>query len=270
VVLSRLLRSAVVLLFAALPSVVCAQEKTVYDVSVRALANRRELTALTDSLEREVVRPGMKDSRRRSIQKDLDLQRQRLTTGDLAPGDRVLLRIFFDTPAQDALPTRQDTVTVTSESRIKVAGLPSISMRGVLRSEVETYLFGQISAVIRNARVSAVPLVSIGILGSVTRPGYFLVPITSSVTEAIMTAGGPSIDADPNGLVFQRGGREHWNRAVMTAAAQQQVSLGSLGADDGDVLVINKISAPLDRNFLLGALGFVFQGVLIATQLGNR
>lgn len=255
--------------FAALPSVVAAQGQSVYDVALRAMAGRRELTALADSLQREIAKSGVSDRRRRAMQQDLEHQRQRLVTGDLAPGDRLLLRVFNDAPRQDSTGTRPDTVIISSESTIRVAGLPAISMRGVLRSEVESHLVGQITAVIRNARVSAVPLVSVGILGAVTRPGYFFVPVTASVTEAIMTAGGPSADADPNGLVYQRGGREHWNRATMAAASQQQVSLSSLGAEDGDVLVVKKVSAPVDRSFVLGAFAFLLQSILVVTQLGG-
>ena len=268
--LSRLLRPALLLFAAAIPSIGAAQGQSVYDASIRALAGRRELTALADSLEKEIVRPGVSDRRRREIQMDLAAQRERLSVGDISPGDRILLRVFLDTPNQDSVSARRDTAIVSSESTIRVAGLPPISMRGVLRSEVERYLLGEISAVIRNARVFAVPLVSIGVLGAVARPGYFFVPVTSSVTEAIMAAGGPLGDADPNGLVFQRGGRVLWNRATMTAASQHQVSLGSLGADDGDVLLVKRSSAPLDRTFLLGAIGFVLQSLLIVTQLGSN
>ncbi|HYW32904.1 MAG TPA: SLBB domain-containing protein [Gemmatimonas sp.] len=266
---SHLLRSALLSLVAALPCVTEAQGQSVYETSIRALAGRRELTALADSLQREIARPGISDGRRRGMQRDLEEQRQRLAIGDLSPGDRILLRVYFDVPGQDSSSARRDTVIVSSESTIRVAGLSPISMRGVLRSEVESHLLGQISAVIRNARVSAVPLVSMGILGAVTRPGYFFIPVTSSVTEAIMTAGGPLPDANPNGLVFQRGGRERWNRATMTAASQQQVTLASLGAHNGDVLLVNKNPTPIDRGFVIGALGFVLQSVLIISQLGN-
>ena len=246
-----------------------AQAQSVYDVSVRAMADRRELTSIADSLEREIARSGVSSRRRRELQADLELQRQRLAVGDLAPNDRILLRVSSDTPRQDALVPQQDTIVVTPESTVQVPGMPPISMRGVLRSEVEVYLRNQIQAVIRNARVSAVPLVSIGVLGSVTRPGYFSVPITASVTEAIMAAGGPTADADPNGLELQRGGRARWNRATMTAASQRQVSLASLGADDGDALVVGKASAPLDRTTAFSIVAFLLQGVVIVTQLGT-
>lgn len=266
---SRLIRSALVILAAALPSEVCAQEQSLYDVSIRALATRRELIGLADSLDRELARPGMSGRKRNMMQADLETQRQRLALGDVAPGDRILLRVMNQLARQDTLTPQQDTVEVTPQTTVEVAGLPPISMRGILRSEVEGHLRTQIQAVIRNARVTAVPLVSIGVLGSVTRPGYFLVPITASVTEAIMAAGGPLGDADPNGHVLQRGGKDRWNRATMTAAAQRQVSIASLGADDGDVLIVAKTSVPLDRTTTLSMLGFVLQSVLIVTQLRN-
>jgi protein involved in polysaccharide export with SLBB domain len=140
-------------------------------------------------------------------------------------------------------------------------------MQGVLRSEVEGHLRSQISAVIRSARVSAVPLLSIGVLGAVTRPGYFWVPVTASVSDAIMVAGGPATDADLKSLVMLRAGKEQWSRATMTAALQRRISLGSLGADDGDVLSLSKAAAPLDRNFLMGALGLALQSVFLFSTL---
>ncbi len=242
-----------------MPNVLAAQGQSVYDVAIRALASRRDLRAITDSLEKEIASRGVSDKRRRAMEMELEAHRQRLANGDMAPGDRILVRVFFDAPREDPPGARQDTVIVSPESTIRVAGLPPISMKGILRSEVESHLLAQVSAVIRNARVSAVPLVSIGILGAVTRPGYFYVPMTSSVTDAIMVAGGPTADADPNGLVYQRGGRQHWDRGTMAAVSQRQVTLASLGADDGDVLVINKNSPPLDRGFLFGSLGLVAQ-----------
>lgn len=263
----RILRTALLFCTIALPSVVAGQGRSVYDASVRALAGRRELTALADSLARAMTQPGVSDARRRAMQEDLDIQRQRLAIGDISPGDRILVRMALDGMRQDTSGTRQDTLVISSESTIDVAGVPPISLRGLLHSEVERHVQSQITAVIRNARVSAVPLMSIGVLGSVTRPGYFFVPVTASVTEAIMAAGGPSVEADPNGLVLQRGGRPQWDSATMTAAIQQRVSLAGLGADDGDVLLMKKAPGSLDRSFLLGALGFVLQGVFIVGSL---
>lgn len=264
----RLLRFALLFLAAAVSSEARAQTQSVYDVSLRALATRGELTGIADSLDREIARAS--GGRRRTLQADLETQRQRLIVGDVAPGDRILLTVRSELQRQDSLTPRHDTIIVTTESTVQVPGLPPISMRGVLRSEVETHLRDQIHAVIRNARVSAVQLVSVGILGSVTRPGYFFVPITASVTETIMAAGGPSADADPNGLVFQRGGRDIWNRATMTAAAQRQVSLASLGTDDGDVLLVNKNATQIDRTSAVTIISFVLQSFVIVTQLRGR
>ena len=264
----RLLRFALLILAAAVSSEARAQTQSVYDVSLRALATRSELSGIVDSLDREIGRSS--GGRRRMLQADLETQRQRLIVGDVAPGDRILLTVRSELQRQDSLTPRHDTIVVTTESTVQVPGLPAISMRGVLRSEVETHLRDQIHAVIRNARVSAVQLVSVGVLGSVTRPGYFFVPITASVTETIMAAGGPSADADPNGLVFQRGGRDIWNRATMTAAAQRQVSLASLGTDNGDVLLVNKNATQIDRTSAITIISFVLQSFVIVTQLRSR
>ena len=265
----RPLRTALLVLATAVASdVAAAQEATVYDVSVRANASRTELAALVDSLQRQIAASGS-GSRRRALEQDLDIQLRRLASGDLRPGDRILLRIRPELPTQEAATIKEDTTLVTPQLTVEIPGLPPISMRGVLFADVDAHLRREVRAVIRNVRVTAVPLVSIGVLGSVTRPGYFLVPVSASVTEALMVAGGPLADADPNGLVLQRGGQEHWNRAIMTAASQRQVSLISLGVHDGDVLVVKRVAAPIDRTSTLSILSFVLQGVLILTQLRN-
>jgi len=243
-----------------LPGVVFAQELTVVEVSLRALASRTELTALADSIERALARSGIPDKRRRAMSADLERQRQRLAIGDILPGDRILLRYVTET-------ARQDTVVVSPESMLALSGMPPIRMGGLLWSEVESHLRDQVSPLVLNARVSAVPLVSIGVLGSVTRPGYFLVPITASIAESIMAAGGPTADADPNGIAMKHGGRDRWNRATMIAASQNQLSLASLGATNGDAFIVNKASPPFDRGFLIGVVGLLLQGVLIATAL---
>ena len=266
-VLSRPARAVLLIVAASLPCNAHAQEQSVYDVSIRTLASRLELTALADSLDREIALGRVSGRRRRMLQDDVATQRQRLAIGDILPGDRIYLHVVTDRPRQDSVAAPLDTVVVSSELTVQVPGLPPIPMRGVLYSEVESHLRTQITAVIRSARVSAVPLVSIGVLGSVSRPGYYYVPITLPVTQVVMAAGGPLGDADPNGIVLQRSGKDRWNRATMTAAAQRQVSLASLGADDGDVLFLSKTAAPLDRTSVFNIAGFVLQGFLIVSQL---
>lgn len=259
-VLRCLLRPALFLVAVLSPGVALAQGLTIVDVSKRALANRGELTALADSLGRELSRPGLPNRRRLEIVADQARQRQRLATGDLVPGDKILLRYTTDSP-------RQDTAVVSSELVISLPGIPAIRMVGVLWSEVEDHLREQLRPFVRNTQVSAVPLVSIGVLGAVARPGYYLVPITAPISEAIMVAGGPTTDAAPDGIAMKHAGRDRWNRATMIAASQNQLSLASLGAANGDVLLVTRASLPMDRGFLLAVVGLMVQGVLIVTAL---
>lgn len=259
-VLPRLLRLAFLLTAVAVPSVSGAQELTLYDVSLRALASRQALTSLVDSLERKLAQPGVSMRTQRVLRADIETQRQRLSLGDFAPGDRILVRYATEQ-------IRQDTVMVSPGSMVGLSGMPPISVRGVLWSEVENHLRDEIRPFLVNAQVSAVPLISIGVLGSVTRPGFFLVPITSPISEALMAAGGPTTESDPDGVFLKHSGRDRWDRATMLAATQNQLSLATLGARNGDVLVVNKSAPPFDRTFMLGVVGLVLQGVLIVTAL---
>jgi hypothetical protein len=82
-----------------------------------------------------------------------------------------------------------------------------------------------------------------------------------------MAAGGPTTESDPDGVFLKHSGRDRWDRATMLAATQNQLSLATLGARNGDVLVVNKSAPPFDRTFMLGVVGLVLQGVLIVTAL---
>src|SRR3989442_7107013 len=54
---------------------------------------------------------------------------------------------------------------------------------------------------IKNPVVRARPLIRIAVIGEVTRPGFYLVPPTSQVEDAVMAAAGPTQNAKLAGLV---------------------------------------------------------------------
>jgi protein involved in polysaccharide export with SLBB domain len=228
------------------------------EIAVRRGATRAELTAIADSLERVLAQLPATDRRRALLQADLLEQRRRLAVGDLRANDRLLVR--FQADAQQV-----DTVTVSSTLGITVARLAEIPVRGVLYSELDAHLQSQIDRYVRNARITAAPLVSVGVLGSVTRPGYYLVPQTATLAEAVMTAGGPIAEADAGGVMLKHGGSDRWTPNQMTAALQAQLSLSALGAENGDVLEIGRRTAPYDRTFVFTAAGLVLQLLLTVT-----
>lgn len=245
----------------ALPTAVRSQATSqLLDNALRVGGTRPELIALADSLEQQTGRFAAPATARARHVADAVQLRRRLADGDLRAGDRLLVRFSADF-------TRVDTVVVSSLVGITVAGLPEITVRGVLFSELESYLQSQVDRYVRNARVSATPLRSIGVLGSVSRPGFYLLPQSATLADALMASGGPVADADASGIRLQHGGRDRWTRNQMIAAMQAQLSLATLGAEDGDVMVVGRQSPPIDRTFLFAAAGLVLQLVLTFTVL---
>jgi protein involved in polysaccharide export with SLBB domain len=228
------------------------------EIAIRKGATRAELTAIADSLERVLGQMASTDRRRPLVQSDLSEQRRRLVEGDLRANDRLLVK--FQAEVQQV-----DTVTVSPTLGVAIARLAEIPIRGVLFSELDTHLQSQVDRYVRNAKVTVVPLVSVGVFGSVTRPGYYLLPQTATLAEALMTAGGPVADADAGGVMLKHGGSDRWTVNQMTAALQSQLSIAALGAENGDVLEIGRRTAPYDRTFVFTAAGLVLQLLLTLT-----
>lgn len=232
--------------------------------AARVWGTREEVRALADSIEQVLARTPARDARRAPLERDAKELRRRLNEGDLRIGDRVLVRVTTDT-------VRVDTTTVSATAGILVSGLPEIPVRGVLFSELDAAVQAQVDRYVRNARITITPLVSIGVLGSVSRPGYFLVPHTATVTDALMATGGPIAEADVGRVRLQRAGRDRWNTKQMSAAMAARVSLAALGAENGDVLLIGRQAAPYDRTFIFASIGLVLQVVLTLTLIrGTR
>src|SRR5207237_3777844 len=92
-------------------------------------------------------------------------------TGDFQPGERIWMRV-------DSEPALSYTFTVTTAGTVS---LPSpvnheIPLRGVLRSELQSYLVQQLSQYLRSPAVRARALVRVSVQGGVVRPGYYAVP----------------------------------------------------------------------------------------------
>lgn len=153
--------------------------------------------------------------------------RERLRVGDFQPGDRVLLSV-----TRGEFP--RDTVVVRPDTTVVVTGLAPISVRGVLRSELATYLQTKLGEFVREPSVTVVPLLRVGVFGGVRMGGYFDVPADLRVTDLLMRAGGPLDNADPQKLVLRRGTKEVLGHAEMGEALRAGRSLDEIGVQGGD------------------------------------
>ena len=142
----------------------------------------------------------------------------RLENGDFHVGDRVLL------VEEDPLPFRatgepaalqgksqeqllSDTFTVQTGPQLMLPVVGSVSLHGVLRSELEPVLTQAIARYIKDPALRARSLVSVGVIGEVARPGYYSVPPDAVLAAVLTTAGGPTKDAILKEASLERNGK---------------------------------------------------------------
>ena len=189
--------------------------------AMQPTATRADLTTLAARLER-----GSEADRSKAA-----AVRARLREGDFRPGDRIALVIEGNV-------SQSDTVPVTAGPKITLTDVGEISLNGVLRSELETYLKTQLNKYVRDARVRATGLVRVSVLGPVGRPGFFFMPPDIPLTEAIMRAGGPAGSADLSRSVIRRGTDELYDSRNTQSAINEGLTLDQLSLRSGDEIVV--------------------------------
>jgi protein involved in polysaccharide export with SLBB domain len=159
--------------------------------------------------------------------------RARLARGDFNVGDRIALTV-------DGEKTLTDTFTVRSGVELELPNLGSVPLQGVLYSELQPRLESALARYLRDPRVTAVPLIRIAVTGSVARSGWIYVRADMLASDVIMTAGGPSSEADLNRVRIRRGEADVVGIDAMRAGLAHGQSLDELGVQSGDQLIVEK------------------------------
>ncbi len=204
-----------------LPSVLAGQ-------SDRAGATRLELETL-----RDLSRSGSVKISSREL---MEIER-RLRDGDLSIGDQVMLQVA-------GVPSLNGTFTVTHGPSLVLPDIPSISVAGVLRSELEGYFTERLSVYVRNPEVRATSLMRVAMFGAIGRPGFYHFPPNSTLSDAIMSAGGPGGNADMSKVVILRADQEiHGNKEVAQALAAG-TTLDRMNLHGGDTVTSEQQAPP--------------------------
>lgn len=137
-----------------------------------------------------------------------------------------------------------DTLTVRDGLiiRLPIAGMGDISLEGVRRGNIQRYLTQQFGKYVRDPVVHATPLVRVSVVGEVGRPGFYFMPSDILLSDAIMKAGGPTGNADPNRSVIKRDGREVLDSRDAAAAITSGKTLDEIGVEPGDEVVVGEKS----------------------------
>lgn len=220
------------------------------------MASRAELETAAASFDQLAASTAYSERTRTRARDQAAVIRGRLTDGDFRAGDRIMLVIEGGVPVDD-------TLTVLDGARLPIPGFRAISLSGVLRSELESKLRTELTDVVRNATVSARPLIRLAVFGAVARPGYLSVPSETTLDDLLMMAGGPTSTAKIDELTLSRSDTLLTGSAEIRAAVAAGRTVAALDLTDGDALVVPEAGAPWDRNAVMQMSGFVLSLVTI-------
>jgi protein involved in polysaccharide export with SLBB domain len=184
------------------------------------------------------------------------LIRTRLGRGDFREGDRIVVRI-------EGSAGINDTLTVRPGNRLELPQMSDLSLDGVLRSELLPKLTAHVGQYLRNPVVRATALVRVGMLGSVSRPGYYYTSAEVPLSDVLMLAGGPTADADLKKTTIRRGSQTIVDEAKAQVALSQGTSLDMLHMIAGDAVEVGRKS---QFNWMMAISSVAtLVGILIAT-----
>ena len=193
--------------------------------------SRDDLSALIVRLEGAIRSPAYSEILKARAQAQAAEARSRLEDGDFQGGDRVLLVVQGESVLTDTF-----TVGQASELVLPLAG--SISLRGVLHAELESYLAAQLARRIREPRVQARAMIRVAIEGAVLRPGFYSIPVGALLGDALMAAGGLVPTARVEQARLERSGREVLSVDAFRQAVTVGRTLDQLDVRAGDRIVV--------------------------------
>jgi len=159
--------------------------------------------------------------------------RRRLRDGDFQIGDRVVVTIVSDT-------VHRDTIVVRPGRLLELSDKIVVPVTGVLRSELEDRVSSEVLRYVKARQIEVIPLMRLGILGEVARPGYFGFASDLPLTELIMGAGGPTAAADLDRTIVRRGNRLYRSEEETRKAIGRGLTLDQFGLNAGDELIVGR------------------------------
>ena len=157
--------------------------------------------------------------------------RERLRTGDFYPGDRIVVRVLNDTSVSD-------TFTVKQGRLLEFGSIPSLSLSGVLDSELLPQVKEHVAKYIKEPDVIVTPLVRLQVSGGIAQPGWHQFETDQTLSDAIMSIGGPGQNSEIDKAEIKRAGKVIVDRAATARALRSGKTIGDLGLRDGDELHI--------------------------------
>jgi protein involved in polysaccharide export with SLBB domain len=208
-----------------------AADSALYKLTVGRDSLQTLLTQL-DSLADSSSASGSAKQRARNTAQQI---RNRLERGDFQAGDRIRLQV-------DSEPQLTDTFPVGPSQELVLPVVGIVSLRGVLRAELQVAMSRELGRFLRDPIVRATPLIRVSIIGEVNKPGFYLLPPASVVSDVVTAAGGPTQNAKVEKMWVERGGRR-----LVEGQRLQSLMAEGLTLDDANVRPGDKFVVPANR-----------------------
>ncbi|MEP6690697.1 MAG: SLBB domain-containing protein [Gemmatimonadaceae bacterium] len=150
-------------------------------------------------------------------------------------GDRIVLSVVGE-------PTLTDTFTVRAERKVLLPTIGELSLRGVLHSELRDFATTQVARYLKSPTVRATALLRVMVGGEVTKPGFYSVPSDILISDAIMSAGGPTGNASVEKTTVRRESKEIMNPSATSRAITSGATLDQLDVRAGDEILVGEKS----------------------------
>lgn len=204
---------------------------------------REELRAQLQSLERVVTESAEEDSVD-AVMRRISTIRTRLADGDFDPGDVVRLFVRSDTALSGDF-------RVNSDRMLVLPTIDNVDLDGVLYAEADSVIRNHLGQYLKETNIRIQITRRIAVLGGVQRPGFYDVQPGTTLSEAIMRAGGPTGQAELGSVELRRDGK---NLLEDRQASLQQITLADLGPGSDDELFVPQSGGGFGT---LGVLGVV-------------
>lgn len=178
------------------------------------------------------------------------LIRTRLERGDYQSGDPITLIV-------EGHENLTETFTVAPGPVLVLPMMEPIPLNGVLRSELQSHLTEQLGRYVRDPRVHAQSTIRIVVEGGVSNPGFYDVPSTALVTDALQMAGSTQGESQLRKIKVERGDSEILGGESMYASIIAGQSLDQMNIRAGDRLVVPKSTNWQTVRNIIGVVGGV-------------
>jgi len=152
---------------------------------------------------------------------------------------------------------------------LELPGSIVVPVAGVLRSELHDRVSTEVLKYVKAQQIEVTPLMRVGVLGAVGRPGYFAFASDLPVTDAIMGAGGPMGNADVGRSIVRRRNQEFRSSEETSRAIANGLTLDQFGLAAGDEIVVGQ-RRELGMSTVMGVIGAMASIVALGFTMHNR